>query len=121
MAAIPNRSTPKASTLPSGDSRRHQLRRARPADCLALAGSLMQSLDVAWHSEHLGYVEVDGQHLGTMLVAPRTEEAQALVCTRGEEIQARWPKPFLLEHAVNLFPDPGGDYTAAGFLNEIVR
>ena len=38
----------------------------------ALVDPLMQSLDVAWHSEHLGYVTVDGQHLGTMLVPPRT-------------------------------------------------
>jgi hypothetical protein len=94
---------------------------AMNAGYLGLADSLLQSLDIAWHSEHLGYVEVDGEHLGTMLVAPRTEEALALVCARVAEIQARWTAPFLLEHAVNLFPDPGGDYTAAGFLNEIVR
>lgn len=90
-------------------------------DYLDLADSLLAQLDVAWHSEHLGYVEVDGRHLGTMLLAPRTEETLQLVCARAEEIQRRWPKPFLLEHAVNLFPDAGGDYTAAGFLNEIVR
>jgi uncharacterized protein (UPF0276 family) len=87
----------------------------------SLVDALMQSLDVAWHSEHLGYVTVDGEHLGTMLVPPRTEEALQLVCSRVEAIRARYAKPFLLEHVVNLFPDPGGDYTAAGFLNEIVR
>ncbi|HEY2828874.1 MAG TPA: DUF692 family protein [Thermoanaerobaculia bacterium] len=88
---------------------------------LALVDTLMSSLDVAWHSEHLGYVTVDGEHLGTMLVPPRTEEVLLLVCDRVREIQARYGKPFLLEHVVNLFPDPGGGYTAAGFLNEIVR
>jgi hypothetical protein len=88
---------------------------------LALVDTLMSSLDVAWHSEHLGYVMVDGEHLGTMLVPPRTEEALGLVCERVRAIQTRYGKPFLLEHVVNLFPDPGGDYTAAGFLNEIVR
>jgi uncharacterized protein len=87
----------------------------------ALVDTLMQSLDVDWHSEHLGYVAVDGEHLGTMLVAPRTEETLALICARVESIRARWAKPFLIEHVVNLFADPGGDYTAAGFLNEIVR
>ncbi|HUP60280.1 MAG TPA: DUF692 family protein [Thermoanaerobaculia bacterium] len=94
---------------------------AMNAAYLALTDTLMQSVDVAWHSEHLGYVMVDGEHLGTMLVPPRTEEALELVCARVEAIRARYAKPFLLEHVVNLFPDPGGDYTAAGFLNEIVR
>ncbi len=94
---------------------------AMGGDYCALVDALMASLDVAWHSEHLGYVAVDGQHLGTMLVAPRTEEALELICARVESIRARWAKPFLLEHVVNLFADPGGDYTAAGFLNEIVR
>jgi uncharacterized protein (UPF0276 family) len=88
---------------------------------LGLVDTLMDALDVAWHSEHLGYVAVDGEHLGTMLVAPRSEETLELVCGRVAEIRARWNKPFLLEHVVNLLPDPGGDYTAAGFLNEIVR
>lgn len=87
----------------------------------ALTDRLMASLDVAWHSEHLGYVTVDGEHLGTMLVPPRTEEALRIVCERVDAIRARYAKPFLLEHVVNLFPDPGGDCTAAGFLNEIVR
>ena len=87
----------------------------------ALTDRLMASLDVAWHSEHLGYVTVDGEHLSTMLVPPRTEETLRIVCERVDAIRARYGKPFLLEHVVNLFPDPGGDYTAAGFLNEIVR
>lgn len=86
-----------------------------------LVDTLMQELDPAWHSEHLGYVSVDGEHLGTMLVPPRTEEALALICARVETVLRRYPKPFLLEHVVNLFPDAGGDYSPAGFLNEIVR
>jgi uncharacterized protein len=91
------------------------------AGYLALVDTLMQSLPIAWHSEHLGYVTVDGEHLGTMLVSPRTEEVLELVCGRVQTIRARYAIPFLLEHVVNLFPDPGGDYTQAGFLNEIVR
>jgi uncharacterized protein (UPF0276 family) len=90
-------------------------------DYLALVDTLMSSLNVAWHSEHLSYVTAGGEHLGTMLVPPRTVEVLELVCQRVRAIQARYGKPFLLEHVVNLFPDPGGDYTAAGFLNEIVR
>lgn len=88
---------------------------------LALVDELMSTVDVAWHSEHLGYTTVDGENLGTMLVPPRTEEALDLICSRVAEIQRRYSKPFLLEHVVNLFPDPGGDYSAAAFLNEIVQ
>jgi uncharacterized protein (UPF0276 family) len=87
----------------------------------ALADVLMQHLDVAWHSEHLGYTTVDGEFLGTMLVPPRTEEALELITDRVRTIQRRYSKPFLLEHVVSLFPDPGGDYTQARFLNEIVK
>jgi len=88
---------------------------------LTLVDELMSAVDVAWHSEHLGYTTVDGENLGTMLVPPRTEETLDLVCNRVETILRRYAKPFLLEHVVNLFPDPGGDYGAAAFLNEIVR
>jgi uncharacterized protein (UPF0276 family) len=87
----------------------------------ALTDTLMDALDVAWHSEHLGYTTVDGADLGTMLVPPRTQEVLELICGRVEVIQRRYAKPFLLEHVVNLFPDAGGEFTAAGFLNEIVR
>jgi len=88
---------------------------------LALVDELMLNVDVAWHSEHLGYTTIDGENLGTMLVPPRTVEALELICERVESIQRRYAKAFLLEHVVNLFPDPGGDSSAAGFLNEIVR
>jgi uncharacterized protein (UPF0276 family) len=87
----------------------------------ALTDALIDALDVAWHSEHLGYTTVDGEFLGTMLVPPRTNEALDLICNRVGAIQRRYAKPFLLENVVNLFPDPGGEFTPAGFLNEIVR
>jgi uncharacterized protein (UPF0276 family) len=87
----------------------------------ALTDVLMDALDVAWHSEHLGYTTVDGADLGTMLVPPRTQEVLELICRRVEDVQQRYAKPFLLEHVVNLFPDAGGEFTAAAFLNEIVR
>ena len=88
---------------------------------LALTDALIDALDIAWHSEHLGYTTVDGEFLGTMLVPPRTTEALDLIVDRVTTIQRRYAKPFLLENVVNLFPDPGGEFTPAGFLNEIVR
>lgn len=87
---------------------------------LRLVDELMDALDVLWHSEHLGYTTVDGENLGTMLVPPRTEETLDLVSAHVGELQRRYAKPFLLEHVVNLFPDPGGAYTPAAFLNELV-
>jgi len=87
----------------------------------ALTDALIDALDIAWHSEHLGYTTVDGEFLGTMLVPPRTTEVLDLIVDRVTTIQRRYAKPFLLENVVNLFPDPGGEFTPAGFLNEIVR
>src|SRR5688500_17938290 len=46
---------------------------------LRLLDQIVERIPVAWHSEHLGYVNVDGQHLGTMLPLPLTEEALDLV------------------------------------------
>src|SRR5205807_3776377 len=76
---------------------------AMNSDYFRIVDTLMQELDPAWHSEHLGYVSVDGEHLGTMLVPPRTEEALALICARVVCVLRRYAKPFLLEHVVNLF------------------
>jgi uncharacterized protein (UPF0276 family) len=75
---------------------------------------------VMWHSEHLGYTEVDGTSLGTMLAMPKTHDVLDLVAGRIDEIQARIPLPFLLENIVHLLPDYPGDYTDAAFLNELV-
>ncbi len=91
-------------------------------DYLQLLDTLFARLPIAWHSEHLGYTTVDGASLGTMLVLPRVEESLDLLCPRIEKIQSRYGVPFLLEHVVNLLPEPPvADYSYAGFLNEIVR
>lgn len=91
-------------------------------DYFTLLDALFARLPIAWHSEHLGYTTVNGASLGTMLVLPRIEESLELLCPRIEQIQSRYGVPFLLEHAVNLLPEPPiADYSYAGFLNEIVR
>ena len=86
---------------------------------LRLVDQLMERLDVAWHSEHLGYVSVDGQHMGTMLALPKTEEMLDMVCERVISIQRRYPVPFLLENIVHMIPDFPGEYSDAGFLNAL--
>jgi uncharacterized protein (UPF0276 family) len=88
---------------------------------LRLLDQIVDQLSVAWHSEHLGYVNVDGQHLGTMLSLPRTEEALDLVCERVTALEARYQLPFLLENIVRLLPDPEGDYSDAAFLNALAE
>jgi uncharacterized protein len=89
---------------------------------LAFLDALFDRLPIAWHSEHLGYTTVNGMSLGTMLALPRIEESLDLLCPRIEKIQLRYGAPFLLEHAVNLLPEPPiADYSYAGFLNEMVR
>jgi len=87
---------------------------------LDLLAAFLDQFDVAWHSEHLGYTTVDGTSLGTMLALPKTEEVLELLVQRVGEIQSRFELPFLLENIVHLLPDYPGDYSDAGFLNELV-
>jgi len=87
---------------------------------LRLLDSFLDQIDVAWHSEHLGYTKVDGEHLGIMLAMPKTDEALDMVCERVSAIQQRYGLPFLLENIVHVIPDFPGDYSDAGFLNALV-
>ncbi|MYN03351.1 DUF692 family protein [Pseudoduganella sp. DS3] len=86
---------------------------------LRLLDELMDKVRVRWHSEHLGYTRVDGEHLGIMLALPRTEQAAELVAQRAWCLQQRYGLPFLLENIVHVVPDCPADYTDAGFLNAI--
>ena len=91
-------------------------------DYLALLDQLFAAVDVAWHSEHLGFTRVDGAMLGTMLVLPRADEALDLLCRRIDAIQERYPVPFLVENVVDLLPPhPASRYSQARFLNELTR
>jgi uncharacterized protein (UPF0276 family) len=84
-----------------------------------LLDAFLEQINVAWHSEHLGYTRVDGEHLGIMLAMPKTEEALDMVCERVRRIRERYPLPFLLENIVHVIPDFPGDYSDAGFLNAL--
>jgi uncharacterized protein len=86
---------------------------------LRLLDELLDQVDIAWHSEHLGYTKVDGEHLGIMLAMPRTEQALELITKRVNTLQQRYGIPFLLENIVHVIPDCAGDYSDAGFLNAI--
>jgi uncharacterized protein (UPF0276 family) len=86
---------------------------------LRLLDDFLEQVDVAWHSEHLGYTKVDGEHLGIMLALPKTEQVLDMVSERVSAIQERYRLPFLLENIVHVIPDFPGDYTDAGFLNAL--
>jgi uncharacterized protein (UPF0276 family) len=88
---------------------------------LHLLDDLMEHITIAWHSEHLGYTAVDGEHLGIMLALPKTEEALDLVCERVTAIQERYAIPFLIENIVHVLPDFPGEYSDAAFLNAVTR
>jgi uncharacterized protein len=88
---------------------------------LRLLEDFLEQVDVAWHSEHLGYTKVDGQHLGIMLAVPKTEEALDMVCARVSAMQKRYRLPFLLENIVHVIPDCPSDYSDAGFLNALAE
>lgn len=84
-----------------------------------LLDDFLDQIEVQWHSEHLGYTRVDGQHLGIMLAMPKTSEALDMVCERVRRIQERYKIPFLLENIVHVVPDFPGEYSDAGFLNAL--
>jgi uncharacterized protein (UPF0276 family) len=88
---------------------------------LQLLDDFLDQIDVQWHSEHLGYTKVDGQHLGIMLAMPKTQEALDMVCERVRAIQERYKLPFLLENIVNVIPNFSGEYSEAGFLNALTE
>jgi hypothetical protein len=84
-----------------------------------LLDEILAHLEVAWHSEHLGYTKVDGEHLGIMLAMPKTQESLDMLCARVADIQARYPLPFLLENIVHVIPDSPAPYSDAAFLNAL--
>ena len=86
---------------------------------LKLLDDFLEQIDVAWHSEHLAYTKVDGEHLGIMLAMPKTEETLDMVTERVRAIQERYRLPFLLENVVHVIPDYPGTYSDAGFLNAL--
>ena len=86
-----------------------------------LLDQILNVAPVAWHSEHLGFVEVDGRFLGTMLCLPRTDEVLTLVARRIEVIRRRYGLPFLIENVVNILPDPPAAYSEAAFLNALAH
>lgn len=88
---------------------------------LDLLDQLFERITPRWHSEHLGYVRVDGRFVGTMLRPPLTHAALDMVCDRVDWLQDRYRVPFLLEHVVAILPDPPGDMDLAQFLNELTR
>jgi uncharacterized protein len=88
---------------------------------LRMLEQLFERVPVRWHSEHLGYVRVNGQHLGTMLALPKTKEMLDIICERVLMLHDRYQVPFLLENVAHPLPDYPGDYSEAAFLNELTR
>ncbi|MEQ1601162.1 MAG: DUF692 family protein [Methylophilaceae bacterium] len=84
-----------------------------------LLDQILAVVPIAWHSEHLGFINVDGQFVGTMLALPRTREALDLIAERTRQIRERYPLTFLLENIVNVLPDPPAEMTEAAFLNSL--
>jgi uncharacterized protein (UPF0276 family) len=84
-----------------------------------LLDGIFNQLPVAWHSEHLAYTTVDGEHLGTMLPPPRTRESLDMLCARIEFFERRYPVPFLVENIVRFLPEYPAEYSESEFLNRL--
>lgn len=88
---------------------------------LQMLEALLREVDVAWHSEHLGYTMVDGEFLGTMLTLPRTAEVLDMIEERVGAVRDLFAPSFALENVARLLPEPETEYSEAEFLNELVR
>ncbi|PWT96872.1 MAG: hypothetical protein C5B51_32600 [Terriglobia bacterium] len=88
---------------------------------LQIVDKLLDHVAVEWHSEHLGYVNVDGQHLGTMLAVSKTGQVLDILCERIKTIQQRYGIPFLIENIVHILPDFDGEFSDAAFLNALAN
>ena len=88
---------------------------------LELLDEVFERVDVPWHSEHLGFDQVDDHDLPGVLGLPRTDEVLDLVGGRIDAIQHRYGVPFLMENVAEILPDAGGTYSPAGFLNVLAR
>ena len=88
---------------------------------IKMLDTFFNELPVAWHSEHLGYTQVDGVQLNTMLALPRTNETLDMLCERIEFIRHRYNVPFALENIIRLLPDDNDTYSDADFLNLLTQ
>lgn len=86
---------------------------------LVALDQLMERVPVLWHSEHLGFTRVEGEFLGTMLPAPRTDEMLDLLVSRVQRLQDRYGVPFLLENVVSVLPPFPAQHSDAAFLNAL--
>ncbi|MFN2588093.1 MAG: DUF692 family multinuclear iron-containing protein [Actinomycetota bacterium] len=87
---------------------------------IRLLDEILEQIPARWHSEHLGYVNVDGANLGTMVAVPRTSEALELIVERVVWILDRYGIPFLLENVVHVLPERSPELDDAAFLNRLV-
>lgn len=89
------------------------------SDYFDLLDELMDELNIRWHSEHLGFIQVDGHQLNTMLTLPRTREVLDMLSGRIREIQRRYDQPFLVEHIASFLPAYQPEMNDAEFLNRL--
>ncbi len=90
-------------------------------DYIKLLDSLVEQVDIYWHSEHLGYTMINGEFINVMLPINRNKENLQLICERIDYLQDRYKVPFLIENIAHLLPDYDSQYSDAAFLNEITK
>ena len=82
---------------------------------------VVERLDPPAYSEHLAFTKVPGRDLANLLPLPKTEEVAESVIAKVRQVQARIPRPFLLENITYLFDWPDSKLSDAQFLNLICR
>lgn len=83
-----------------------------------------RDLDFAWHSDHLSFARLPGEHemhTAISLPIPYDQEVLDLVSTRVQHIRGTVPCPFLLENNVYYVDAPDQEMTEPQFLNQLAE
>lgn len=81
-------------------------------------------LDFAWHSDHLSFARLPGEHemhTAISMPVPYDQEVLQLIKDRVKHIRAEVPCPFLLENNVYYVDAPDQEMTEPEFLNRLAR
>lgn len=85
---------------------------------------LQSDLDFAWHSDHLSFARLPGEHemhTAISLPVPYDEEVLELITARVCHIRERVPGLFLLENNVYYVDAPDQEMAEPEFLNRLAR
>lgn len=82
---------------------------------------LLDRADVAWWSDHLCFASSGGVYFHDLLPLPFSREALSHVVSRIRRVQDIIDRPFLIENISYYMTMPGGEFSEAEFLSEVLE